>query len=390
MVKSVEKALIVCTPGMEKELFTELKEVWPYLLSPQAQTQSEALPEVKIIHGGIEISCDLFRAVQFNFFMKTATRVLWRISEFKCRDFDKLYENLKRVPWGQWLKSSDIVWHVSASGTRINHQKRIKEILNKVINETKIPKGSDILDVYFRNFEDIVTLSVDLSGEALYKRTLNKKVGDAPFRESWAHFILRRMMKGQSASQLSSIHLVDPFMGSGTFLLEAATLREPNYFRKFAFQSLVQAPKLFKSATFFLNYKWPAPSVFGELSGIDIDPKMVQITQENFTIDQAQFRLKQQELKVSTGDSLISGAPVAEPVWIVANPPWGERLPQNMKFEDLATRLVKAWKPLKMALIVPAKSLNPACISETYEVQEKISLTLGGQSTELFIFQCKE
>ena len=48
-------------------------------LSPQAQTQSEALPEVKIIHGGIEISCDLFRAVQFNFFMMLSPDSLLKI-----------------------------------------------------------------------------------------------------------------------------------------------------------------------------------------------------------------------------------------------------------------------------------------------------------------------
>ncbi len=390
MVKSVEKALIVCTPGMEKELLAELKEVWPYLLSPQAQTQSEALPEIVVIHGGIEIPCDFFRAVQFNFFMKTATRILWRISEFKCRDLNKLYDNLKRVPWGQWLKTSQIDWHVSASGTRMNHQKRIKEILNKVIAECKMPAGQGPVDIYFRNHDDIITISIDLSGEALYKRSLQKKVGEAPFRESWAHFILRRMMKGHSGSSLSGIHLVDPFMGSGTFLLEAATFRAPNFSRAFAFQNLVQAPKLFKSATFSLNYKWSAHPTFSDLYGFDTNPEMVLLAKENFEIDQAQFRLKQEELKVAVGDAFKPEKAIPAPVWLVANPPWGARLPQDMKFEALATNLVKVWKPAKMALILPTKSLNPGCISETYKVSENISLILGGQTVDLLIFQCKE
>jgi putative N6-adenine-specific DNA methylase len=390
-VSAMEKALIICTPGLEKELFQELQEIWPALLSPQAQPQTEPLPKVEFIKGGIEIQCDLFRALQLNFFLKLATRVLFRLDEFKCRDFPKLYQHLKRIPWNQWLGGDNVQFHISAAESRLNNEKRIEEILKEVLMESHLPANApQEASIYIRNFKDVVTVSLDLSGEPLYKRILQKKVGDAPFRESWASFVLRRMIKDRPLAELAGIDLVDPFAGSGTFLLESLTYGIPNFKRSYSGLSLVRTPKLFKSPTFTLNYKKSSPHgpLFHSFIGGDLDPKMISAATENLLQYESHFKVNREAVQFYCQDAFSPQHRPAGPVWLITNPPWGTRLPQNMKFPELARALVKAWSPKKMALVVPHNALSASALSD-YQLSEKINLVLGGQGVDLVIFNQK-
>jgi putative N6-adenine-specific DNA methylase len=390
METRLETALVVCTPGLEKELIKELQEIWPYLLSPQGLPHTEAFPEIMKYKGGVEVPCDLFRAVQINFFSHLATRVLWRIAEFKCRDFPKLFQHLKKIPWNQWLQSKNVNWQVAAAQSRLNNEKRITEVAVDAFKDVKIA-GRDIsYDVYIRIFNDVCTVSLDLSGDPLYKRLLNKKTGEAPFRETWAHFALRKMMGDIPLAELKKITLVDPFCGSGTFLFEGALFNFPNFRRHFAFQDLVRAPKLFKSENFGHNYKFPTTSVFKGLFGTEIEPKVSKIAEENLQSFKVQFPKAPFNITVRNTDALAPDRLPEGPLWLVANPPWGVRLGQQKSFEELVTKLVSVWKPLKMAIVVPAQSLDPSCISNNYEVQENISLQLGGTDVSLIIWNCKE
>jgi putative N6-adenine-specific DNA methylase len=389
--KNLEKALIVCTPGLERELLLELQEVWPYLLSPQGVRQAEAFPEFEKFKGGIEIPCDFFRAVQLNFFLQLATRVLWRLGEFRCRDFPKLYQNLKKIPWSQWLVSSQVNWHIAASGSRLNNEKRIAEVAEDLFKNIKLENKNFSHDIYLRMFNDVCTVSVDLSGEALYKRTLNKKTGEAPFRETWAHFVLRRMMAETPLAELKNINLMDPFCGSGTFLFEGSFFNFPNFYRHFSFQNLLRAPKLFKTESFSHNYKWPRSFLFKSASGIEKDKPTLKIALENLEAYKSHYKIGAVALDFAEGDAFKTASRAPDgPLWIVANPPWGQRLGLQRSFEDLVTGLVQAWRPHKMALVVPAESLNPSCISSDYEVQESVSLKLGGADVVLWIWQCKD
>jgi putative N6-adenine-specific DNA methylase len=394
----LEKALIVCTPGLEKELRRELQEVWPYLLSPQGIPQAEPFPEVDMVKGGLEIPCDFFRAVQLNFFLHLATRVLWRISEFRSRDFPKLYQNLKKIPWNQWLTSSKVEWHVAAAKSRLNNEKRIVEVAKEVFSEAKIPEKTHSHDIYIRFYDDVGTVSLDLSGEPLYKRILSKQTGEAPFRETWANFVLRRMMKNVSLAEIQNLNLVDPFCGSGTFLFEALFFNFPNFHREFAFQNLLRAPKLFKSPTFSRNYKWPQNILFKSVIGSDKDAKMIEVSHHNLKAYQQHFQttsppieLVHRSFSEYIEDLKANTIPEKERrTWVVCNPPWGKRLGQSESFEGLIKTLAANWKPQKLAVVLPAQSINPSCISSHYEVQENTSLKLGGTDVSLTIWHCKD
>src|SRR5690606_4017790 len=121
----------------------------------------------------------------------------------------------------EWLTSSRIEWHVAAAKSRLNNEKRITEVAKDVLDKVKLPAQNHHHDVFIRFFDDVGTVSLDLSGGPLYKRVLSKQVGEAPFRETWAQFVLRRMMKNSTLGEIKDITLVDPFCGSGTFIFEA-------------------------------------------------------------------------------------------------------------------------------------------------------------------------
>src|SRR5262249_22262175 len=90
-----------------------------------------------------------------------------------------------------------------------------------------------------------VTLYLDTSGEALFKRGLRTAVTEAPVRENLAAGILR--LVGWAAQQ----PLLRPMWRGGTFLLEAALIARnipPGLGRRFAFEKLSN----------FDSHKWQA------------------------------------------------------------------------------------------------------------------------------------
>jgi putative N6-adenine-specific DNA methylase len=92
-------------------------------------------------------------------------------------------------------------------------------------------------DIRIHAFLDARKLSLylDTSGDALFKRGLRKVAGEAPIREHLAAGILFL------AGWKPGIPLLDPMCGSGTFLLEAAQIAlsvAPGLGRGFAFEKL--------------------------------------------------------------------------------------------------------------------------------------------------------
>lgn len=382
----MEKVLIVCTPGLEKAVLQELKETWSFLLTPQGTRQVQEFPEVEFHKGGIEVPCSFFQAVQLNFFLKMATRILWRLGEFRCRDFPKLFQNLKKVPWTQWLPTSKIKWHIAAARSRLNNEKRIREVAEEVLKSVSLPAVSDFTsDVYIRFYDDVGTVSLDLSGEPLYKRILNKGVGEAPFRETWAHFVLRKMIGDEPLARLRQIDLVDPFCGSGTFLMEAQFLLMPNFHREFSFLHLPRCPKLFKSPQFALNYRWPKDPLWRTLRGQDQNSQMMEVAQENLKSYQSLYQWEAPGFEFSVRDAFERDPVVQSSCWVVANPPWGQRLVKSQSFEKLVENLLTTWKAQKMALVLPGGSLKDSAISSNYKTAEKYSLELGGSPVDLWI-----
>jgi putative N6-adenine-specific DNA methylase len=163
------------------------------------------------------------------------------------------------------------------------------------------------------------TLYLDLSGAPLNRRGFRRQAAAAPLNENLAAGILRL------AGWRPDIPLLDPMMGGGTLLLEAAMLAlniAPGLRRHFAFEHLtsfdrVEWARLRKDAQAAALPPRPLP-----IYGCDLDAAMVRAAEAN--LDAAGLR---DCVHLKQADALTVAAPAPAGI-LVSNPPYGVRLQQ--------------------------------------------------------------
>ena len=214
---------------------------------------------------------------------------------------------------------------------------------------------------------DIVTISLDSSGESLHKRGYRVANTQAPINEALAAgMLLLAGWKGQS-------DFYDPMCGSGTLLIEAALIARniaPGIYRKgFAFEKWANFDAdLFEdvynddSRERAFNHK-----IYGSDAGFyatQTATKNIQSANLQRDIEIKQIRI--QELK--TDNEKTEGA------LVMMNPPYGERLSQDKDvlqlYQDIGTTLkhqfsgATAWiissnaEALKCVGLRPAKRIH--------------------------------
>jgi len=165
---------------------------------------------------------------------------LARIGEFRALYLSQLEKTALEFPWHDTLPSGALVSvETACHKSKIYHAgaatQRVEEAL--VANDFFLaPAGTEgSYSIRVRIDRDIVTMSLDTSGEPLYKRGHKQAVNKAPMRETMASMFLRDAgFNGKEA-------LYDPMCGSGTFVIEAAEIArrfDCGRARTFAFQTL--------------------------------------------------------------------------------------------------------------------------------------------------------
>lgn len=192
--------------------------------------------------GGVEFEGRLQDCYIANLHLRIANRVLMRVAGFKASNFSNLEKRLSSIPWELYL-SRGVIPRINTTAThsRLYHKDAIDERIITSISERRgvidffqvdDSPGSFPQTVFVRVVDDRFTISLDSSGELLYKRGLKEHHAAAPVRETLAAAALR--MAGYDGRE----PLLDPMSGSGTFSIEAAmiaTNTPPGLYRDFAF-----------------------------------------------------------------------------------------------------------------------------------------------------------
>lgn len=187
--------------------------------------------------GGAAWTGTLQQAYAANLRLRTASRVLVRLAEFRARTFYELERHAARVEWARYLSPGGAVrLRVTSRKSKLYHERAIAERLLTAIDravgapgsaetargaaeddeDEGTEEGAQLLVVRFHY--DRCTLSVDSSGALLHRRGYRQAVAKAPLRESLAAAMLHACgWDGSSA-------LLDPMCGSGTLPIEAALL----------------------------------------------------------------------------------------------------------------------------------------------------------------------
>lgn len=178
---------------------------------------------------------DVWRA---NMHLRGATRVLMRVFEFRAMHLAQLDKRARKLDWASLLAPGQTVAvEVVCRKSRIYHAGAARERIERALVECAGVTLSDTPQIALkaRIEDDLCTISLDTSGEALHKRGFKQFVGKAPLRETMAALFLRAC--GYDGRET----VVDPMCGSGTFVLEAveiAAALAPGRARAFTFEHL--------------------------------------------------------------------------------------------------------------------------------------------------------
>ncbi|MGR3453612.1 THUMP domain-containing class I SAM-dependent RNA methyltransferase [Pseudooceanicola sp.] len=208
-------------------------------LEPVLCAEAEALgfAAPRAVPGGVETAGGWPEVWRANLMLRGATRVLVRIAEFRAMHLAQLDKRARKVNWRAVLKP-DTPFRVEATCRRskIYHDRAAAQRVERAIAEVAGARPDKTgLTVRVRLEDDLVTLSLDSSGEGLHKRGHKQAVGKAPIRETMAALFLRQC--GYDGTE----PVIDPMCGSGTFVIEAAEIAmglAPGRARGFAFEDL--------------------------------------------------------------------------------------------------------------------------------------------------------
>lgn len=293
----------------------------------------------------------LYRA---NFACRTAVRVLKPFITLRSSSADDLYEQLKSFDWEQLMTVKTTfaidatVYSEDFSNSRFVTY-RVKDAIADFFNDKYGKRPSirltnpDIrIDVHISGRD--VTLSLDSSGEPLFKRGWRKAQTDAPINEALAAgIILLSGWKGDT-------DLVDPMCGSGTFLIEAALIGAniaPGVYRdSYAFQ---QWPDYDADLYDKIYNDDSAEREFThKIYGSDIEGKAIAIARANVKNAGLNKYIELERRDLNEIEEVPAGGT------LISNPPYGERL--NVEdieqfYNDLGFKLKHTFKGYNVWLI---------------------------------------
>lgn len=294
-----------------------------------------------------------------NLWLRTALRILKPVERFEASSPEELYDKVKAIDWtkyveeGQTIAIDNTIYSENFRNSRYAIY-RCKDAIcdffvEKGMKRPKISVASaDVqLNLHITDEGDqagsACTISLDSSGDPLYKRGYKEQLTDAPISEVLAAGILLK------AGWDGSRDLIDPMCGSGTFLVEAALIATNTpagiYRKSFGFERWTVGDNAFDSEMWQDLYDDDSSQqeFIHHIYGGDISKVALEVTEKNIkaaglakyiTLEQKDFEDYANEthpaIKAYT-EALIENPDAPAPM-LVFNPPYGKRL-----FTDVPT-----------------------------------------------------
>ena len=302
----------------------------------------------KVEDGRVTFEGDLETICWSNIFLRTAERVMVQIGRFRATTFDELYENMKALPWEDWIPQDGKFWVKKASSvkSKLFSASDIQSICKKaMVDRLKMTYHTDWFKEDGASFpvrifllKDEVTVALDTTGDPLHKRGYRTWTSKAPISETLAAALI--MLTPWRADRI----LVDPFCGSGTFLIEAAMMAAniaPGMNRSFTAEAWTHLiPKQMWYDVVEEAEEMVDTDISCDLQGYDIDPDMIRIARANAKQAGVDHLIHFQQRDVADlKHSKKYG-------FIITNPPYGERLEDKKDLPALYTTIGQVYRDL--------------------------------------------
>ncbi|WP_034993062.1 THUMP domain-containing class I SAM-dependent RNA methyltransferase [Liquorilactobacillus vini] len=304
--------------------------------------------QVQVENGRVRFTGDLRDILKTNLWLRSADRIKIIVGEFPARTFDELFEKTKQLAWDRFLPL-DAEFPVAGRSqkSQLHSVPDVQAIVKKAVVDKlsqiyhrhgHLPESGAKYPLEVAINKDQVLLTLDTTGPSLFKRGYRLEKGPAPLKENFAAALVLL------AHWYPEKPFVDPVCGSGTIPIEAALLGHniaPGFKRQFICEDWQWIPaEISKSvrdeAADLADYDRKL-AIFG----YDIDGQMIAISRLNAR--QAglskEIYFKQQAVK-DFKTELTNGV-------IVANPPYGQRLSDQVSVHQLYQQMGVVFKPLK-------------------------------------------
>lgn len=263
-----------------------------------------------------------------NIALRTAIRILVPIASFKILNEEDLYQNIRSILWEDHMDvKSTFAINSTTHSDNFTHSHYVslkcKDAIadyfrDKFGERPNVELDNPTLMINIHIQQDHCDVSLDSSGDALYKRGYKTATNIAPINEVFAAGLI--IMTGYDGS----CHFIDPMCGSGTLLIEAAMIANQipaNINRKeFGFMHW----KNFDEPLYLLIRKALMKKITNspnKIIGFDKAPSAV--IKANNNIENAGLS---DFIEVEKKDFFTSEKPVEGKTLVCFNPPYGERL----------------------------------------------------------------
>ncbi|MDR3240555.1 MAG: class I SAM-dependent RNA methyltransferase [Lactobacillaceae bacterium] len=315
------KLMAVMGAGLEALVAKELKDLGYAVTTENGRVFFEGTLE------------DIYRA---NLWLRVADRIKIVLTEFEAKTFEDLFQGVKAYAWEDLLPyDAEFPVNGRSKGSILHSVPTVQSITKKAVVERltdtynargHLPETGARYVIETAIDKDHVMVTLDTTGDSLFKRGYRTEKGGAPLKETMAAAMVIL------AHWFTDNPFVDPVTGSGTIPIEAALMGRkiaPGLNREFdvsdweLFDPEI-GKRLKEEARGQIDF-----DVELDIAGFDLDENMIEIAKENAD-------------KAGVGED-ITFKQLAAKDWqtdkkngvLVANPPYGERLGD----EETARRL---------------------------------------------------
>jgi putative N6-adenine-specific DNA methylase len=353
-------AFAVCPSGLESCLAEELSRI-------------EGVGEVQAGKAGCWFRADATAIARANLWCRIPTRILLMLDQLRLRSADDLYAAAKRLPWEKYLHPAQTIridvnqgrpapFELALPFAGFKVKDGLCDRLRDLTGERpSVDTRNPDIRIWIYIDGDKATLSIDTSGEPLFKRGWRLAKGEAPLRENLAAALVQMAgVKPIEAQAQPPQVILDPMAGSGTLLIEAASLLaglapgfHPTNPRRFACEDFNKASPFGRVDFIALRAAcaaaWAHATALAlpKMMGRDLDGRLVRVAQDNAA--RALPPAISRQLVFEEADFFEAAAPTpltdtvsAEmPNLLITNLPYGKRVQMS---EDEPRRLSETLK----------------------------------------------
>jgi putative N6-adenine-specific DNA methylase len=298
---------------------------------------------VEVKNRAVNCEGDLGFLYKINYSCRTALKILVPIMTFKTWDENRFYDKIFDFPWEDYLRvDQSFAIDSTIYSDRFTHsQFMVQKMKDAIVDYFKfkyntrpnVDSKNPEIKIHLHIDRELVTISLDSSGDALFKRGYRKAQGEAPINEVLASGMLHL------ANWDGKGNFLDPMCGSGTLLIEAAMIAmdlPAQLFRKeFGFQNWPNYDaELF--STIKENRIKRIKEFTGKIIGYDIDNFMLDAAEENIAAAELEevIEVRKQNFFESKKELF--------PLLMVFNPPYDERI--EITDEDFYSKIGDTFK----------------------------------------------